>query len=133
MSAALNPNLLLVIPLAPLAGAVIAGLFGKTVGRRGAHSITILGVLVSFILSAMVLKSVAVDSARFNATIYEWMVVGGMKPSAPSSFRRALSSVRCSSAQRTCSPVTGLPLPNFSCALRTASTATRPPTSPRLK
>jgi len=79
MSAALNPNLLLVIPLAPLAGAVIAGLFGKTVGRRGAHSITILGVLVSFILSAMVLKSVAVDSARFNATVYEWMVLGTLK------------------------------------------------------
>jgi NADH-quinone oxidoreductase subunit L len=79
MSAALNPNLLLVIPLAPLAGAVIAGLFGKIVGRRGAHSITILGVLVSFILSAMVLKSVAVDSARFNATVYEWMVLGTLK------------------------------------------------------
>ena len=79
MSAALNPNLLLAIPLAPLAGAVIAGLFGKTVGRRGAHSITILGVLVSFVLSAMVLKSVAVDSARFNATVYEWMVLGGLK------------------------------------------------------
>src|SRR3990167_5397942 len=79
MSASLNPNLLLAIPLAPLAGAVIAGLFGKTVGRRGAHSITILGVLVSFILSAMVLKSVAVDSARFNATVYEWMVLGGLK------------------------------------------------------
>ncbi|WP_298830034.1 NADH-quinone oxidoreductase subunit L [uncultured Piscinibacter sp.] len=79
MSAALNPNLLLAIPMAPLAGAVIAGLFGKTVGRRGAHSITILGVLVSFILSAMVLKSVAVDSARFNATVYEWMVLGDLK------------------------------------------------------
>ncbi|WP_341888056.1 NADH-quinone oxidoreductase subunit L [Variovorax sp. YR752] len=79
MSASLNPNLLLAIPLAPLVGAVVAGLFGKTVGRRGAHSITILGVLVSFILSAMVLKSVAVDSARFNATVYEWMVLGGLK------------------------------------------------------
>ncbi len=79
MSAALNPNLLLAIPLAPLVGAVVAGLFGKTVGRRGAHSITILGVLIAFILSAMVLKSVAVDSARFNATVYEWMVLGGLK------------------------------------------------------
>ncbi|QTN24955.1 NADH-quinone oxidoreductase subunit L [Rhizobacter sp. AJA081-3] len=79
MSAALNPNLLLAIPLAPLVGAVVAGLFGKTVGRRGAHSITILGVLIAFILSAMVLKSVAVDSARFNSTVYEWMVLGGLK------------------------------------------------------
>ncbi len=79
MSASLNPNLLLAVPLAPLAGAVIAGLFGKTVGRRGAHSITILGVLVSFIISAMVLKSVAVDGARFNATVYEWMTLGSLK------------------------------------------------------
>lgn len=79
MAAELSPTLLTAVPVLPLAGAVIAGLFGKTVGRRGAHTITILGVLVSFILSAMVLKSVAVDGARFNATIYEWMVVGGLK------------------------------------------------------
>lgn len=79
MSATLNPNLLLAVPLAPLAGAIVAGLFGKAVGRRGAHVVTILGVLISFILSAMVLKSVAVDGARFNATVYEWMVLGGLK------------------------------------------------------
>jgi NADH-quinone oxidoreductase subunit L len=79
MAATLSPSLLLVVPLAPLAGAVIAGLAGKTVGRRGAHSVTVLGVLVSFIVSVMVLKSVAVDGARFDATIYEWMVVGGLK------------------------------------------------------
>lgn len=79
MAATLNPNLLLVVPLAPLAGAVIAGLFGKTVGRRGAHTVTILGVLISFILSAMVLKSVAVDGARFSGTVYEWMTLGTLK------------------------------------------------------
>ena len=79
MSATLNPNLLLAVPLAPLAGAVIAGLAGKTVGRRGAHTVTILGVLIAFILSAMVLKSVAADGARFNDTVYEWMVLGGLK------------------------------------------------------
>ncbi len=76
MSASLNPTLLLAVPLAPLAGAVIAGLFGKTVGRRGAHIVTILGVLISFVISAMVLKAVAVDGARFNGTVYEWMVLG---------------------------------------------------------
>ena len=79
MAATLSPNLLLAVPLAPLAGAVIAGLFGKTVGRRGAHTVTILGVLVSFILSAMVLKSVAVDGARFAGTVYEWMTLGPLK------------------------------------------------------
>jgi NADH-quinone oxidoreductase subunit L len=79
MASTLSPALLTAVPLLPLAGAVIAGLAGKAVGRRGAHVFTILGVLVAFILSVMVLKSVAVDGARFNATIYEWMVVGPLK------------------------------------------------------
>ena len=79
MSAQLSQNMLLAVPLAPLAGAIVAGLFGKQIGRRLSHWVTILGVLVAFIISAMTLKSVAVDGARFNATIYEWMVLGGLK------------------------------------------------------
>ena len=79
MSTALSPGLLLTIPLAPLAGAVVAGFFGRQVGRAGAHSVTILGVLVSFILSALVLYDVAIGGARFNATVYEWMNFGGLK------------------------------------------------------
>ena len=79
MAAELSSSTLLAVPLAPLAGAIIAGFFGRYVGRRGSHAFTILGVLVSFILSAMVLKSVALDGARFNQTIYEWMVIGGLR------------------------------------------------------
>ncbi|KQV48013.1 NADH:ubiquinone oxidoreductase subunit L [Pelomonas sp. Root1217] len=79
MSAQLSQNLLLTVPLAPLAGAIVAGFFGKAVGRRGSHMVTILGVLIAFILSAMTLYSVAVDGARFNATIYEWMNLGALK------------------------------------------------------
>src|SRR6478752_2559161 len=84
MATTLNAATLLAVPLAPLAGAVIAGVFGTTlggnvIGRRLSHMITILGVLVAFIISAMTLKSVAVDGARFNQTLYEWMVVGGLK------------------------------------------------------
>src|SRR4051812_23129870 len=79
MAAELSKTLLLAVPLAPLAGAVVAGLFGKQVGRRGAHTVTILGVLIAFIISAMTLKAVAVDGARFNATIYEWMTLGSLK------------------------------------------------------
>ena len=79
MAATISQNLLLTVPLAPLAGALIAGLAGRWVGRRGAHFFTILGVLVSFICSAVVLKQVALDGARFNATVYEWMVLGGLK------------------------------------------------------
>lgn len=78
MSASLSQNLLLTIALAPLVGAIVSGLFGKVVGRRGAHLVTILGVLVSFIGSATVLTDV-MAGARFNATVYEWMVLGGLK------------------------------------------------------
>ncbi len=84
MSATLSASTLLAVPLAPLVGAAVAGLFGTKfggnhIGRKVTHSLTILGVLVAFIISAMTLKSVIVDGARFNATLYEWMVVGGLK------------------------------------------------------
>jgi len=79
MAATLSQNLLLAVPLAPLVGALVAGLAGKAVGRRGAHTVTILGVLISFICSALVLKAVAMDGARFAGSIYEWAVVGGLK------------------------------------------------------
>ncbi len=78
MPAQLSQNLLLTIALAPLAGSLVAGLAGKAVGRRGAHIVTILGVLISTIGSFMVLNDV-VAGARFNATIYEWMTIGKLK------------------------------------------------------
>ena len=77
--ASISSNLLLVAALAPLVGAVVAGLGGSVVGRKGSHRVTILGVLVSFLASLIVLKLVVADGARFNATVYEWMVVGGLK------------------------------------------------------
>ena len=52
---------------------------GNRIGRRLSHTLTILGVLIAFVLSAMTLKSVALDGARFNETLYTWMVVGGLK------------------------------------------------------
>ena len=84
MSQTLSVSSLLAVPLAPLAGALIAGILGTTfggnwVGRRLAHTITILGVFVAFILSGMTLQSVAMDGARFNETLYTWMTVGSLK------------------------------------------------------
>ena len=84
MSQTLSVSTLLAVPLLPLAGAVLAGVFGTAfggnwLGRRLSHTLTILGVLMAFILSAMTLKSVAMDGARFNETLYTWMVVGGLK------------------------------------------------------
>jgi NADH-quinone oxidoreductase subunit L len=75
MSASISTQLLLTVALSPLAGALMAGFGGNWVGRRGAHLFTILGVLVAFICSSMVLWQV-VGGARYNATIYEWAVVG---------------------------------------------------------
>ena len=79
MSAQLSIPLLLVVPLAPLVGALAAGLFGRSIGRRGAHSVTILAVFISFVISAMTWKMVAFDGARLNASVYEWMVLDGLK------------------------------------------------------
>lgn len=84
MSASLSASTLLAVPLAPLVGSALAGIFGTAfggnwLGRRASHSLTILGVFVAFILSAMTLYSVATDGARFNETLYTWMVVGDLK------------------------------------------------------
>ena len=84
MSQTLSAASLLLVPLAPLAGALAAGILGTSfggnwIGRRLSHTLTILGVLVAFVISAMTLKSVAIDGARFNETLYTWMVVGGLK------------------------------------------------------
>ena len=69
----------LAIVLAPLAASVIAGLFGRRIGRVGAHSVTILGVAVSFALSLVVLKHQVIDGApAFNGTVYAWMVSEGV-------------------------------------------------------
>jgi NADH-quinone oxidoreductase subunit L len=83
MSTTLSATTLLAVPLAPLAGALIAGILGTTfggnvIGRRASHTATILGVLVAFVLSVSVLMDV-IDGARFNATIYEWMQIGSLK------------------------------------------------------
>ncbi|MGV3498326.1 MAG: NADH-quinone oxidoreductase subunit L, partial [Hydrogenophaga sp.] len=83
MSNTLSASTLLAVPLAPLVGSAVAGILGtafggNVIGRRASHGATILGVLVAFILSAITLVDV-IDGARFNATIYEWMVIGGLK------------------------------------------------------
>ena len=84
MSQTLNATTLLAVPMAPLVGAILAGILGTQfggnwIGRRLTHTLTILGVLIAFILSASTLKSVAIDGARFNETLYTWMTVGDLK------------------------------------------------------
>ena len=84
MSQTLSAATLLVVPMAPLVGAVLAGIFGTQfggnwIGRKLSHSLTIGGVLLAFVLSALTLQSVVQDGARLNETLYTWMVVGGLK------------------------------------------------------
>lgn len=68
-------NLYLAIPLAALFGSVVAGLFGGPIGRKGAHSVTIIGVAISFILSLIAFNHHVFQGApAYNATVYNWMV-----------------------------------------------------------
>ena len=71
-------TLYLIIPFAPLLGALVAGLFGRAIGRAGAHLVTILGVAVSLVCSMLVLQDVLAGHT-FNGTLYTWMEAGGLK------------------------------------------------------
>ena len=73
--------LYLIIPLAPLLGAIVAGVpavFGRPVSRPVAHWAAILGVAVAFFGSLLVLKDV-LGGTTFNGDVYTWMQVGGLK------------------------------------------------------
>lgn len=70
----MNP-LYLIVPFAPLVGAILAGFFGKQIGRTGAHTVTIAGVAISLIASILVFMDV-MEGNTFNGTLYEWAVVG---------------------------------------------------------
>ncbi|HEY0747478.1 MAG TPA: NADH-quinone oxidoreductase subunit L [Steroidobacteraceae bacterium] len=73
-------SIYLTIVLAPLIACIIAGLFGKSIGRVGAHSITILGVGVSCLLSFYVLYRLTFeDMAPFNGTVYTWLLSDGVQ------------------------------------------------------
>ena len=83
MEQTLNATTLLAVPLAPLVGSALAGLFGtkfggNRIGRSLSHTLTIAGVLIAFLISALTLKDV-MAGARFNETLYTWMTVGGLK------------------------------------------------------
>ena len=73
-------NYYLTIVLAPLAAAIIAGLFGKQIRRAGSHWITILAVGLSFVLSVLVLKRQLVDGGAVeNIYVYTWAVTDGLR------------------------------------------------------
>jgi len=70
----------LTIALAPLAAAIIAGLFGKAIGKAGAHGVTILAVGISCVLSFYVLYQILFNGlAPYNGTVYTWLVSDGVR------------------------------------------------------
>jgi len=71
-------TLYLIVPLAPLAGAIVAGLFGRAIGRAGAHWVTILAVLASFLASCWILADV-LQGNTFNGSVYTWLSSGGVR------------------------------------------------------
>ncbi len=75
-------KLYLTIALAPLVGAIIAGFFGRTLGRNATHTITILGVLISTILALMVFDAHVLKGGEvFNQNLYTWMQIGSLNVS----------------------------------------------------
>ncbi len=67
---------LVLIVLLPLLGSILAGLFGRKIGRAASHSVTILGVAASCVLSAHVLWQLLQGAAPFNENLYTWFQVG---------------------------------------------------------
>ncbi|MGA9164799.1 MAG: NADH-quinone oxidoreductase subunit L [Thiobacillus sp.] len=70
-------TLYLIVPLAPLLGALVAGLFGKLIGRTLSHLVTIAGVAVSLFASVLVFQDVLAGHT-YNGTVYTWMVLGDL-------------------------------------------------------
>jgi NADH-quinone oxidoreductase subunit L len=71
-------SLYLLVPLAPLAGAIVAGLFCRVIPRWLAHTATILGVAVAFITSIVIFQDVQAGNS-FNGTVYQWLASGEYK------------------------------------------------------
>src|SRR5215467_940331 len=76
----MNQSLLLAIPLLPLIAAILAGLFGRWIGRVGSHTVTILGVAISCGLSIYILKQLLLDGVpTFDGPVYTWALTDGVQ------------------------------------------------------
>ena len=77
MDYAISKSVLVAIVLAPLFGAILAGLFGRRIGRAGAHTVTILGVATACALSMYTLWQLLQGAAPFNENVYTFFQVAG--------------------------------------------------------
>lgn len=68
----------LIVVFSPLVAAILAGLFGKVIGRWGAHTVTILGVGISFFVSLWLAKQMLWDKTlpeSIELSLYTWATV----------------------------------------------------------
>ncbi len=72
-------NWYLLVPVAPLFGAIVVGLFGKILGRAWSHRITILLMMVSLVAAVRVFMDVVQDGHNFNGPVYRWLTSGGTR------------------------------------------------------
>jgi NADH-quinone oxidoreductase subunit L len=68
----------LTVPLAPLIGAIVAGLFGKFIGRTLSHVVTIAGVAIALVASWVIFQDVQAGHT-FNGSVYTWMTSGDVR------------------------------------------------------
>ncbi|WWT73942.1 NADH-quinone oxidoreductase subunit L [Lautropia mirabilis] len=68
----------LLVPFAPLVGAMVAGFAGRAIGKKATHRVAILGVLVSLLASLWVMHDVS-QGNTFNGALYSWAVIGKLK------------------------------------------------------
>src|SRR5262250_1934740 len=71
-------QLYLLVPLAPLFAAIVVGLWGPKIGRAWSHRLCILGVAISTVASAFILRDVMAGNV-FNGDIYVWETSGDLK------------------------------------------------------
>ena len=71
-------KLALLVVLAPLLGAIVAGLFGHRIGRVASHRAAITGVGVAFVASCIIFADV-LGGARVEGSVYTWLTVGSLK------------------------------------------------------
>jgi NADH-quinone oxidoreductase subunit L len=76
----MNPTVLILIAVLPLVGSILAGLLGRVIGRIGAHTVTILSVAISFVLSLHILRQIYLDGVpAFDGPIYTWLISDGVE------------------------------------------------------
>ncbi len=68
-------KLYLLVPLAPLLGSLIAGLFGRLIGPAWSHRVTISLVFVSLLASIVIFLDV-LEGNNYNGSVYTWLITG---------------------------------------------------------